>query len=660
MEQEAVTQVTMEQVQLKLLTDLVQQFLRERNNAPELEDPHVTTMAPVTDLIVIQDTPGIDTEEDVEIMLASTVRALLSVIATTVTRATINFLHKGIELPGKPTQFVEYHTKLLMNQEVLGALIAKKHAKRRQRVQPFRKRQNNTILKDTYSRKTAMAQSTNAATAAEASSNKTSDLQSNFRVRDCGRWRRSRYLFTIPKKTGGSPTSPRPPQAQPPRGGTEFQDGYTDFHLPYNPPKRLSHVAGSAGCIYAHSVPRLAIRAITEPIGIHQDSPSGSGMGQSEGDSNICIPRRSVDPGRGQASMRNHHVLNLFQTLGAYILGIFREVLSNAIPVNRISRNGSIDVDCSSFWETHVSPYLGAQEQSALHMEVMDIDCNSDESSNPEPEVLEEPTGVMEREVILARNTRARDLYRLQQHTMGNRFGSPLLLKGLEHTTEEDAHQCKRATVGTLCSETQEGCGKIGVSLFRKHNHILVHQEVWRHNLLRTIGDLRTVLATLPENQNPPQSIIRPVTPNPADAPSRLTAQTEWSLSQKTLEALNTQYGRHNVDLLASQQFRKLIQVQQLLLLPTQESDISGGSEITQRTNVNDTGYTDLEVNHLVSRSIGTVNISANHIQSNDCNPDPKSGKSPLLEKMYWCYRSWRISGVPSKHKVSEHKPSIL
>ncbi|OMJ10483.1 hypothetical protein AYI70_g10298, partial [Smittium culicis] len=36
----------------KAVTDLAQQLLRERNNAPELEDPRVTTRTPVTDLTV--------------------------------------------------------------------------------------------------------------------------------------------------------------------------------------------------------------------------------------------------------------------------------------------------------------------------------------------------------------------------------------------------------------------------------------------------------------------------------------------------------------------------------------------------------------------------------------------------------------------------------
>ncbi|OMJ28485.1 hypothetical protein AYI69_g2038 [Smittium culicis] len=123
----------------------------------------------------------------------------------------------------------------------------------------------------------------------------------------------------------------------------------------------------------------------------------------------------------------------------------------------------------------------------------MEIDCNSDEFSNPEPVLLEEPTFVI----------------------MWNCCGSPLLLWSLEHTTDEDAHQCKRATDGTFCSEAQEGRGQIGVSLFRQHNHTLVHQEVRRHNLVRTIGDLRADLVTLPENQIPPKSNICTVTSEP-------------------------------------------------------------------------------------------------------------------------------------------------
>ncbi|OMJ12599.1 hypothetical protein AYI70_g9005 [Smittium culicis] len=52
MEQQAETQATIGQDQLKILTDMVQQLLRERERNAETEDPYVTTRIPVTDLTV--------------------------------------------------------------------------------------------------------------------------------------------------------------------------------------------------------------------------------------------------------------------------------------------------------------------------------------------------------------------------------------------------------------------------------------------------------------------------------------------------------------------------------------------------------------------------------------------------------------------------------
>ncbi|OMJ22283.1 hypothetical protein AYI70_g2970 [Smittium culicis] len=123
----------------------------------------------------IQDNPGLDTSEDPEVMFARTMRALLSDVAATVTQTRLDNLHKGLELPGKPTQLVEPDTKPLMDQEALDALIVKKPTAKHQSVQPFRKRQQSSN-KNSISCNTATAQSTNAATTAEANpSNRTSD-----------------------------------------------------------------------------------------------------------------------------------------------------------------------------------------------------------------------------------------------------------------------------------------------------------------------------------------------------------------------------------------------------------------------------------------------------------------------------------------------------
>ncbi|OMJ11269.1 hypothetical protein AYI70_g9835 [Smittium culicis] len=75
-----------------------------------------------------------------------------------------------------------------MDQEALDSLIAKKPAAKRQRVHAFRKRQQSSNNKNSISRNTATAQSTNAATTAEANpSNRTADRQSRFRGKGRGR-----------------------------------------------------------------------------------------------------------------------------------------------------------------------------------------------------------------------------------------------------------------------------------------------------------------------------------------------------------------------------------------------------------------------------------------------------------------------------------------
>ncbi|OMJ28196.1 hypothetical protein AYI69_g2339 [Smittium culicis] len=546
MEQEAVTQAPMEQDQLKLLTDLVQQLLRERNNAREPEDPHVTTRIPVTDLTVYP--------ELIEALLSIEEDFLRSPLTEEERKIAINSCPKTSSMNCYPPPLKDSASSAVKKADsvLYGIQLALAQATRP--IDYYVHRRIHRIRHQTADGSRGFERPH----CKEADDKITTGIALSVPTlmpAPIGPQTANQILAERVASAGGGLnkdpeqpppqipfTNPKTPTSNPPSEKTEIDlrnqqvsDGGSRLAAVKTCDRgnqtteswifqSAVHDPQEDRCIYAHygvqemqevsehpmeqtfvSVPRLAIRAITEPVGIHQDSPSGSGVGQSKGDPNICIPRRSADPGRDQASMRNQNVLNLFQTLGAWIQGQFREVLNNAIPVNHTSRN-----------ETRVSSSLGAQEQSAVHIEVIDIKGNSDKACNPEPAVLEEPTGVMERAVILARKTRARDLYRLQRHSMWNCCGSPLILWSLEHTIVEDSHECKKAIDGTLCSEAQEGRGHIGVSLFRQHNHTLVNQEVRMDNLLRIIGNLRAYFVTLPENQNPPTSNIRTVTSEPS------------------------------------------------------------------------------------------------------------------------------------------------
>ncbi|OMJ15637.1 hypothetical protein AYI70_g7138 [Smittium culicis] len=64
---------------------------------------------------------------------------------------------------------------------------------------------------------------------------------------------------------------------------------------------------------------------------------------------------------------------------------------------------GPINVCSSTTCEIHAPMNLVTKKQSSVDIEFMDIDCNSDEASHSEPDLLEEPNVVIERTLIVAR-----------------------------------------------------------------------------------------------------------------------------------------------------------------------------------------------------------------------------------------------------------------
>ncbi|OLY81271.1 hypothetical protein AYI68_g4626 [Smittium mucronatum] len=130
----------------------------------------------------IQDNPGIGTADNPEEYLASTMRALLSDIAATITQARLDNLQKGMDLPGKPIQLVPSDSKPLMDHEEMDTLISKKPACT---AATLLRRHNN-----------------NAATNAEPTGHvRPTDRASNFQGRGRGRGRG--YVQTGMVQTGG-------------------------------------------------------------------------------------------------------------------------------------------------------------------------------------------------------------------------------------------------------------------------------------------------------------------------------------------------------------------------------------------------------------------------------------------------------------------------
>ncbi|OMJ22129.1 hypothetical protein AYI70_g3061 [Smittium culicis] len=639
----------------------------------------------------IQDNPGLDTSEDPEVMFASTMRALLSDVATTVTQARLDNLHKGLKLPGKPTQLVDPETKPLMDQEALDALISKKSAAKRQCFQPFRKRQQSSNNKNSISINIATAQSTNASTTAEAnSSNRTAwppvkfsrkgsrpqegvsletqnspppmgsehsregiqnpfqelppcrsgievvryensaesrifagdDLDSGAAPISKGALRvHSKLLHPAvhdPEKDWKPQTSLRPPQAQPKCGGAELQDGDPVVHLPHGPQKRIFYVLRPTGCTHAYPVSGPTIRVITEPVGFHQDSSPSLTMGQVPRNANLSIFGRPTNHGRIQRGINDEKSsTSPYQSIytsedGNKHPGNDAEGFENQDtgPLTRGQQNSECwpdDIEMSSelYWESssnvnrspawppNASTTPGAQEILPVDIENMDFDSETDESSHPEPIILEEPAEIMER---------VGDCGRLSN-----------ILRIIDTIRGEDVHKRQGTDYGFVCTQAKECDRTDVVSLLGQHNHAILSKEIRRNDFTRTARNSRENLVTLLEDQYSSSSDLCPI----STQSSRCSEQTDSSnrmvsasgdIRNSKLLAWPTRCG--SISLPDEQEDRAILQlvhrqpssgaeltsvqmdgVQQSLCVPTLESDCANRAEGAQGTNNDDFSY---------------------------------------------------------------------
>ncbi|OMJ14338.1 hypothetical protein AYI69_g8640 [Smittium culicis] len=339
---------------------------------------------------------GLDTSEDPEVMFASTMRALLSDVAATVTQARLDNLHKGLELPGKPTELVEPDSKLLMDQESLDALISKKPAAKHQRVQTFRKRQQSSNNKNSIRSNSITAQSINAATTAEAISNhKTSERQSNFCGRADGTWR--------------GPFGPTPSELL---SNTTADFTHSSVQEEVEPGGQQSSDRGSRFLDIKASYQRdsaegyrLLQPAFHDPdkdrrpqnsLGPLKAQPTCGGAELQDGYPIIYLPHGSENQDQ-RSSTRGQKTSECWPDDIEMSGELYWESPSN--------------VDRSPTWPSNAPTTPGTQELLSVDIEIMDIDSEADEPSHPEPIILEEPAEIMERSIVLASDPGIGDLH---------------------------------------------------------------------------------------------------------------------------------------------------------------------------------------------------------------------------------------------------------
>ncbi|PVU88742.1 hypothetical protein BB561_005719 [Smittium simulii] len=135
---------------------------------------------------------------------------------------------------------------------------------------------------------------------------------------------------------------------------------------------------------------------------------------------------------------------------------------------------GSVHVSGAASRATYATPSTRTQESVPVKVKIMDINSVSDRSSNPEPTLLEKSADIMERAIILARDSRNRSLHGCQRHSLGYSSGVSQLLRIMESCRSTDAHQCQGTADCIIRSSPQGDSGSLSVGLLRQHNNPIV------------------------------------------------------------------------------------------------------------------------------------------------------------------------------------------
>ncbi|OMJ13475.1 hypothetical protein AYI69_g8995, partial [Smittium culicis] len=327
-------------------------------------------------------------------------------------------------------------------------------------------------------------------------------------------------------------------------------------------------------------VPRTTIRSVTEPPYLHKNPLPSSELGtnpENQGSSILGRPDNSRGVDR---SMLETHKACTFEANRAGIFDKHSQIQTDPLSENHtpwydhrkpghvlesskdkdkrptarsretekvrqdvaqrpseLYRKGTSDVSGAPTRKINAAPTVGAEETILVVERVMEIEGLPIRRNNTESNVLEGPLEEMEWSVVPAGNPRSRVIHRCERYGLGYRYWPQKLLWLMEKIIGYTPHQLQGAAYSSICLATERNRGSVSSDLLRKCDHPRISERLWEHCL---------------KTNTRPQVTYVPSVLNSVDAPSRLTAQTEWSISSRTFYLLDKRYGKHEVDLFAS------------------------------------------------------------------------------------------------------------
>ncbi|OMJ22114.1 hypothetical protein AYI69_g5525 [Smittium culicis] len=513
MDQEGINQVTISQDQLKEMTEIVRELLREKERNAEPEDSFATTRIPLTDLAVYSElieailsieedffhTPLTEEERKEEIHSFPKMKKIdttlhgIQVALAQATRSIDYCIHRriqdnpGLTIDDQNIVFANTMRVLIFeiaSMEKLEALISSKKTEKNSRIRkPFSGRQQISAQNGTYS-KAAQAQTAEAVQTPVAIKNYS--RQSNL----CGR--------------GGSGShsknqnrTARSNRRAGPLGWPIFVQKWPSTT---KRPERFDEE--SAAFPKSNSEGAAELKQLTMRSRVVRRKNFMTSLDLEDAFMHILIQKTCKKYPRFWWNGKSYQfrVLSFGLSLSTLTSSMFYYQYSLELD----HRGGMKHEHQQNLIQAARAGAPRAKEHCIIYTEILDGHSYSNRNCSPESEILEGATNQMEWTVIHPRKTRAGDLYRLQRQCMGGGI---------------DAHQCQGATDDLICSTFQEGNRGVSTYILRQHNNPCICSEIWRHYIGEASGNRGTDLDAFSTNQHSPPSNLQLVSFEPGRCP---------------------------------------------------------------------------------------------------------------------------------------------
>ncbi|OMJ19927.1 hypothetical protein AYI69_g6423 [Smittium culicis] len=394
MDHEGINQVPVSQEQVKELTEMVRELLKERELNIEPEDPYVTTRIPLTDLAVYPELtealPSIEedfyrtplTEEERKEVIHSCPKSssmnylpppLNDSESTAVKKAdtTLNGIKVAL---AQETRITTYDQHIVFA-NTMGVLLADIASKGHTRKTGKPSQGNGTSWKSwrlilpARSLKNA-PESESPFVGASRLVSKTAPTAKLLRRKplklyihpSLTKTTRSNQIFTGEDADDerGTQTSPGLEEIESSCRNEEFQNGNADFNIQVGSEEGLYEITRPNGCIHAYPnpqdvqevssilverqilpVPRAPVWTVTQPPHFHQGLKTSFDMGLITGYASLGVPRQPVSFRRIQGDMQHEHQQSLIQVARAGVKNQGREIFDHTETSYHAFRNAN-------------------------------------------------------------------------------------------------------------------------------------------------------------------------------------------------------------------------------------------------------------------------------------------------------------------------------